>query len=375
MPMARAAAAWLAARDLRPASSLVVGTSVAPIRGIPVIEADHPLPGARSAAAADAIASFCRAVPPDALVWFLLSGGATSLMAGPEAGLTIDDLRTTYDQLLRSGLDIRAMNLVRKRLSRWGGGKLARALGHARVIQFTVSDVIGDPVDAIGSGPAAPDGGRAADAVRVIDQADLRGLLPPTVMRRLDEMASGRLADLPIAGDPLFGRVRTCIVASNRTAREAAAAFARGRGWEVHEDPEPLSGEAAEVGVRIAERVLHSNRHLYLAGGETTVRLAQATGRGGRNQELALAAAGVLAGSRTSVALLSAGTDGRDGPTDAAGALVDPGTWKRITSAGIDPARALAEHDAYPALTAAGDLLKTGPTGTNVMDLVIAGRV
>ncbi|HEX9892371.1 MAG TPA: DUF4147 domain-containing protein, partial [Gemmatimonadales bacterium] len=325
------------------------------------------------AAAADSIGSFCRATPPGSTVWFLLSGGATSLMAGPETGLTVDDLRRTYDQLLRSGLDIRAMNLVRKRLSRWGGGKLAMALSHTRVLQYTISDVVGDALDAIGSGPAVPDTGSAGEAVTLIDQAGLRAEIPAAAMRRLDDMAAGKLPDLPPARSPAFAQVTTAIVASNRTAIQAVADLARERGWEVEDEAQPLRGEAAEAGAELAQRLLaEPGRRMLLAGGETTVRVSQATGQGGRSQELALAAARILARSKSAVALLAAGTDGRDGPTDAAGGLVDQETWRRIKTAGIDPAVALANHNAYPALAAAGDLLRTGPTGTNVMDLVIA---
>ena len=374
VPMTRAAAAWLGARDLRPASSLVVAPSIEPIRGIPVIAGDHPLPGFRSAAAADSIASFCRATPPGATVWFLLSGGATSLMAGPEARLTIDDLQRSYDLLLRSGLDIRAMNLVRKRLSRWGGGKLALALAHTTIAQFTISDVVGDPLDAIGSGPMVADSGSAAEAVALIEQAGLRQLLPGSAMERLDDLAAGRIPDLPAPDVPELTRVRATIVASNRTAVEAVVELARERGWAIEADPEPMTGEAAENGTRLAERLLEGEPRLIIAGGETTVHVREATGQGGRNQELALAAARVLGKSKMPVALLAAGTDGRDGPTDAAGGLVDHTTWRRIKAAGVDPAAALESHDAYRALAASGDLLHTGPTGTNVMDLVIAAR-
>jgi glycerate-2-kinase len=328
----------------------------------------------RSAAAADSIASFCRATPPGATVWFLLSGGATSLMAGPEPRLTVQDLQGSYDQLLRSGLDIRAMNLVRKRLSRWGGGKLALVLAHAHISQFTISDVVGDTLDAIGSGPMVADGGTANEAVALIDQAGLRPLLPPTAMTRLDDLAAGRISDLPLPSTPELSRVRTAIVASNRTAVDAVIDLARERGWAIESDPEPMTGEAAEVGAGLGARLLSGGRRLVVTGGETTVHLSQAAGRGGRNQELALAAAQVLGKSKTPVALLAAGTDGRDGPTDAAGGLVDQTTWRRIKSAGVDPAAALENHDAYRALAASGDLLHTGPTGTNVMDLVIAAR-
>lgn len=376
VPMARAAAAWLGARGIRPGAGLVVAPDMEPAAGLPVLAGDHPLPGPGSAAGADAIGTFCRATPPDATVWFLLSGGATSLMAGPEAGLTVDDLRGAWDQLLRSGVDIRGMNLVRKRLSRWGGGKLATALGHARVAQFIISDVIGDRLDAIGSGPMVADTGTAADARRVVEEAGLRGRLPAAVMRRLDAMATGDIPDLPGPETPAFQRISTRLVATNRMALEAAAELGRARGCEVQIVETPLSGDAAEAGRRLAGLLAGAPRddrtRLLVAGGETTVRLpATGGGRGGRSQELALAAAAELGAAGRQAALLSAGTDGRDGPTDAAGAVVDWETWGRIRARGLDPAALLADHASYDALDASHDLLRTGLTGTNVMDLVI----
>lgn len=376
-PMARTAVAWLGARGIRPAAGLVIAPESAPAAGLPVLTGNHPSPGAESAAAAEAIGTFCRSTPPDSDVWLLLSGGASSLMAGPETGVTLDDLRASYDLLLASGLDIGAMNLVRKRLSRWGGGKLAAALAPARVTQFVISDVPGNALDAIGSGPVVPDAGSAGRALDIIERAGLRATLPRPVMRRLDSMAAGEIPDLPPADAPAFARVATVMVATNRTALEAGAEVGRSFGWRVQVEDIPLGGEAALAGTRLAEALLAApagtTPWLLVAGGETPVTLpAGSTGRGGRCQELALAAANVLRTGPPATALLAAGTDGRDGPTDAAGALVDAGTWRRIADHGLDPARALAEHDAYPALQASGDLLRTGPTGTNVGDVVIA---
>jgi hydroxypyruvate reductase len=378
-PMARTAAAWLGARGIRPAAGLVIAPESAPAAGLPVMTGNHPWPGPESAAAAEAIATFCRATPPDTDVWLLLSGGATSLMAGPETGLTLEDLRESYDLLLASGLDIGAMNLVRKRLSRWGGGKLAAALAQARVSQFLISDVPGDALDAIGSGPAVPDTGTAGGALDVIEAAGLRSRLPRPAMRRLDSMAAGEIPDLPPADAHAFARVTTVLVATNRTALEAGVDLGRSLGWRVHLEETPLSGEAAIAGVRLAEVLLAASKGptpwLFVAGGETPVTLQPGTtGMGGRCQELALAAANLLRTGPGDRALLAAGTDGRDGPTDAAGALVDSGTWGRIRDHRLDPTRALEEHDAYPALQASGDLLRTGPTGTNVGD-VVAGMV
>ena len=375
-PMARTAAAWLGARGIRPAAGLVIAPDSAPAAGLPVITGNHPWPGPESVAAAEAIGTFCRATPPDSDVWLLLSGGATSLMAGPETGLSLADLRESYDMLLASGLDIGAMNLVRKRLSRWGGGKLAAALAQARVTQFLISDVPGDALDAIGSGPAVPDSGSAGGALDVIEAAGLRSRLPRPAMRRLDSMAAGEIPDLPSADAPAFSRVTTLLVATNRTALEAGAELGRSLGWRVELEEVPLAGEASVAGIRLAEKLLAAPKStspwLLIAGGETPVTLPEGSnGSGGRCQELALAAANLLRTGPDDRALLAAGTDGRDGPTDAAGALVDSGTWRRISDQRVDARRALEEHDAYPALQAAGDLVRTGPTGTNVGDVVV----
>jgi hydroxypyruvate reductase len=195
-------------------------------------------------------------------------------------------------------------------------------------------------------------------------------------MRRLDSMAAGEIPDLPAADAPAYARVTTVLVATNRTALEAGAELGRTLGWRVHLEETPLGGEASFAGVRLAETLLAAPKGLVpwvlLAGGETPVTLPPGShGSGGRCQELALAAANLLRTGPDDRALLAAGTDGRDGPTDAAGALVDSGTWRRITDQRFDPARALEEHNAYPALQAAGDLLRTGPTGTNVGDVVV----
>ena len=375
-PMARTAAAWLGARGIRPAAGLVIAPDPAPAAGLPLLTGNHPWPGPESAAAAEAIATFCRATPPNTDVWLLLSGGATSLMAGPETGITLEELRESYDLLLASGLDIGAMNLVRKRLSRWGGGKLAAALAQARVTQFIISDVPGNALDAIGSGPAVPDTGTAGRALDIIEAAGLRSTLPRPAMRRLDSMAAGEIPDLPSADAPAFARVTTVLVATNRTALEAGAELGRSLGWRVNVEDTPLGGEAAHAGVRLAEALLAAKKGptpwLLVAGGETPVTLKPGSrGMGGRCQELALAAANLLRTGPDDRALLAAGTDGRDGPTDAAGALVDSGTWRRITDQQVDPAVALQEHNAYPALQASGDLVRTGPTGTNVGDVVV----
>lgn len=387
VPMAREAVDTLARAGIEPAGGLAVPPAAHPTPhpGISVVPGDHPEPGAGSLAAAEALARIAGTIGPEDEVWVLLSGGASSLLAAPIEGVSPDELRALYALLLGSGLDITAMNRIRKRFSRWGGGRLARALAPARVRVFVVSDVIGDDLASIGSGPCVPDPATAAEVRGLLENAGLWERVPGGVRRALLAAESGETAETPKPGDQAFARVTHDLIASNRLAVDAAAARAAALGLAPDVAHTPLAGEAARAGERIAATLLqhcgpgeiaqHSARapqRCFIWGGETTVTMGDMRpGIGGRCQELALAAARVLAGAPRQVALLAAGTDGRDGPTDAAGAVVDGATWSAIARAGRDPARDLAAHDAYPALDAAGALIRTGLTGTNVMDVVI----
>jgi hydroxypyruvate reductase len=291
-----------------------------------------------------------------------------------------------YALLLGSGLDIAAMNQVRKRFSRWGGGKLARALAPATVRVFVVSDVIGDDLAAIGSGPCVPDPTTASQLRQLLESAALWDRIPSPARKLLQAAEEGRVMETPKPGDHAFARVSLEVIASNRLALESAARHAAAVGLVPVVVAEPLAGEAAAAGASLAAFLLENcgrfsipqhaeptqTRLCFIWGGETTVSLgSDAPGLGGRCQELSLAAARVLAGASSSMALLAAGTDGRDGPTDAAGAVVDGTTWPAIVSAGRDPERDLRAHDAYRSLDAVGALLRPGLTGTNVMDIVI----
>jgi hydroxypyruvate reductase len=348
-----------------------------------MVVGDHPEPGAGSLAAADALATAAEGLTQEDEVWVLLSGGTTSLVGAPEPGLPHRDLTAIYALLLGSGLDIAAMNRIRKRFARWGGGKLARALAPARVRVYVVSDVIGDDLASIGSGPCVPDPSSAGEVRAALDKAGLWERFPDSGRRLLSRAVAGETAETPKSGDRTFARVTHELVASNRLALEAAAARAAELGLAPTIAETPLAGEAAVVGTALAASLVQdcdrrdvpqpksgAARRCFIWGGETTVTLGPSPGLGGRCQELALAAARALAGV-AGPALLAAGTDGRDGPTDAAGAIVDGGTWPAIVRAGRDPARDLAAHDAYAALDAAGVLLRPGLTGTNVMDIVI----
>lgn len=375
LPMAVAASEYLATFALVPPGGLIVPPEPgpAPHPTLSVVPGDHPQPDDGSFAAAEALGATCRAIPPGASVWVLLSGGTSALVGAPMPGISRASLGALFAALLASGLDIAAMNTVRKRFTRWGGGKLARALEGRTVTVFVVSDVNGDDLAAIGSGPCVPDPATAAEVRALLDSVGLTGGLAPDLRAVLD--GDGPLHETPKPGDPAFASVVTELIASNRLALEAAARRAAELGLVPVLHPAPMAGEASDMGSSVAAALQTycstggSQPAVHIWGGETTVTLGPAPGLGGRNQELALAAARALSGRPEPVTILAAGTDGRDGPTDAAGAIVDAGTWSAITAAGRDPATALAQHDAYPALDAAGVLLRPGMTGTNVMDV------
>ncbi len=385
LPMATTAVEVLGSRGGAPEGGLIVAPSEgrSPHPRLNLVQGDHPEPGPGSLAAAEALGAAAGRVGPSDEVWVLLSGGTTSLIGAPEPGITPAELRAIYALLLGSGLDITAMNRIRKRFSRWGGGKLARALAPARVRVYLVSDVIGDDLASIGSGPCVPDPTGASDVRALLEGVALWSRIPESARQLVWSTASGKTAETPKPGDQAFARVTLELVASNRLALEAAAKRAAELGLAPRVVETPLAGEASTAGAGVAASLVNNCARLSIPqpslspscliwGGETTVTLGEnPTGLGGRSQELALAAARELDGAGNGVALLAAGTDGRDGPTDAAGAVVDGRTWNGIKTRGRDPAHDLAAHDAYPALDSVGALLKPGLTGTNVMDIVI----
>ena len=383
LPMAEAAVHSLQRRGLEPAGGVIVAPAPgrSPHPRVTYIQGDHPEPGSGSLAAAEALGAMTARVKARDEVWVLLSGGTTSLVGAPEAGLAPHELTAIYRLLLGSGLDITAMNRIRKRFTRWGGGKLARALVPARVKVYIVSDVIGDDLPSIGSGPCVPDPTTAAEVRALLEGAGLWRRIPESARTLVTLAEAGTTAETPKPGDPAFARVTLELIASNRLALEAAANRATELGLVPSVMETPISGEASVVGATIATHLLdrrapdpnaQSGAFALIWGGETTVSLGDNGGSlGGRCQELALAAARVMKNAPDGLALLAAGTDGRDGPTDAAGAIVDGKTWAAIAANGRDPARDLAGHDAYHALDAAGALLRPGLTGTNVMDIVI----
>jgi len=321
------------------------------------LESAHPLPDESSLAAGEALLAYLAALPEGMPLLFLLSGGASALVEVLPEGVTPAELGRVNNWLLASGLAIKQMNSVRKRLSCIKGGRLARHLGGRRCLQLLISDVPGDDPATIGSGPLFPS-----------TDEPLPATLPDWLQALLQQGE-----EPPVAGDSLFDSIETHIIASNDLARRAVLEKAREMGLKVHDHPGHFQGQAEELASEFAQALLQGEAGIYLWGGESSVRLPARPGRGGRNQHLALAVARLLAG-HGNILLLAAGTDGSDGPTEEAGALVDGATVKRGEEEGGSAVRALAAADSGSFLEASGDLIETGPTGTNVMDLVIGWR-
>lgn len=360
------------------ATGLVIvpgGTPGPPPPGIAVREAAHPVPDEAGVTATQELLERLSRVGADTLVVVLLSGGASALLVAPAEGLTLADKQAITRALLESGADIAELNAVRKHCSEVKGGGLARrAARSAGCWTLVLSDVVGDDPAVIGSGPTVADPSTWADVARVLERRLPTEAVPAAVRARVAGGLAGRVPETVKVGDPALARVRLRIVGGNAAAVAAAAAEAEARGYTPTVRAAPIVGDAAEAGRDLAAslRALPRGRRVALvAGGEPTVRVSPG-GRGGRAQHLALAAA--LALHDLPAVLLAAGTDGVDGPTDAAGACVDGETAGRIRAAGIDPEAALRATDSYAALRASGDLLPGGSTGTNVADVVVGLR-
>lgn len=335
------------------------------------VHGSHPVPDEASLAAADALLDLARTTPRGTLLLVLLSGGASALVAAPAAGLELRDVRLATAALLASGADIQAVNTIRRHCDRVkGGGLLRAAAGAAAVWTLALSDVIGDEPAAIGSGPTAPDPTTFRDAAGILERWVPEA---PGVLRAvLAEGVAGRREETVKPGDPLLRRAAFVVIGSNVVAVDALTTAAGRAGYRAERLGAPVAGDAARAGEALGRRLrdlsVAGGRVALVGGGEPTVRVVPG-GRGGRAQQLALAAAPVLAGTRC--LLLAAGTDGIDGPTDAAGAWVDGGTMAEARRLGLDPAAALAATDAHPVLARLGALVHTGPTGTNVADVVL----
>jgi hydroxypyruvate reductase len=340
---------------------------------IRVFAAGHPLPDASSAAAATAALHAVRSAAPDDVVVVLLSGGASSLLALPSDGISVEDYRDTTRVLQNAGASIDELNCVRKQIDVVKAGGLARAAAPRRVVALIISDVVDNRLDVIGSGPLTPDSTGPLDALAVLRRYNVVAQVPSGVLRHIENASRSNDRDRSAVS---YEHVRTQIIADNRHALDAAVAYSRKLGYNAVLIAEPTTGPARDAGRYIGARLRAAQPDAapscMLAGGETTV-VVTGNGIGGRNQELALAAA-IEIDRLSNCVLLSAGTDGIDGPTHAAGAIVDGGTCDRIRSVGLVPAELLGRNDSYTALAASDDLLITGPTGTNVMDIQILLR-
>ncbi len=346
-----------------------------PLRRVEVTEAGHPVPDEAGLRGAEKVKEMLALTGESDLVIFLLSGGGSALLPSPAPGLTLDDKKRLTQLLLDSGADIREINTIRKHISALKGGQLARLAFPSTLVSLILSDVIGDRLDSIASGPTVPDPTTFSDCLQVIDRYGLADKIPRAVLDHLRKGARGEVSETPRPGDPAFERAQNLIVGSNIQALLAAEEKAKALGYNCLILSSSIEGETCEIArmhTALAREILASGHPVnrpacLISGGETTVTI-RGGGLGGRNQEFALAAAIAVDGLEN-VAILSGGTDGTDGPTDAAGAIADGTTVDRARDLGLEADAHLRENDSYHFFEPLGDLLMTGPTLTNVMDL------
>lgn len=377
--MAGAALSHCGDAGLSVTGGVVISTAVAeaPIPTIEMVQGDHPVPGVRSAYAAERLGALVERIGQHDVVLLLLSGGTSSLVGAPIDGVRAEDLAALHALLLGAGVPITRMNAVRKRFSRWGAGRLAAALDCGRVIPILLADVPNEDPAMIGSGPVSADALEAWHVERILRDAGIAVQVPLSVASAIGAMRAGVMPETPKPGTPAFARVEAPFVVGNEAALEAIAARAVASGrTPVLLSRTALQGDATAAGRTIAHSIARATVGSCLIwGGETTVRLPAQHGLGGRCQQLALAAAEILDEVGANGAwLLAAGTDGRDGPAPAAGALVHSGTWRTSAARGGDPRASLRRCDAYAALAAADAIIAERQTGTNVMDIVVAVR-
>ncbi len=339
-------------------------------------EAGHPLPDENGLKAAREIVRVLKEADKSTLVICLVSGGGSALLVAPYRDITLADKQDVTGMLLQAGADIYELNTVRKHLSALKGGRLAETAQPATIISLILSDVMGDRLDMIASGPTAPDKTTYNDAHNVFRKYKLEGRLPSSVAETIDKGIRGLVPETPKDDDPVFQRVSNIIVGSNKMATDAARNAAELWGYGTTVISTELSGEASIVAGELAKKAIDSKKALapgdkacLIAGGETTVTV-RGNGKGGRNTELALVFGMEIKGL-PGITFLSAGTDGTDGPTDAAGAFVDGQTVAKAAGAGIDAGEYLKNNDSYTFFSRTGDLFITGPTRTNVMDIQI----
>jgi len=342
-----------------------------------LMEAGHPIPDENGQTGANAVMEMAGQASSSDLVICLISGGGSALLPLPAIGLTLKDKQDTAQLLLDCGATIHEVNTIRKHISMIKGGRLAEAAFPAPVITLILSDVVGDNLDVIASGPTVPDSGTFRDCLTILNKYDISDKLPRAVKEFIHSGAQGKITDTPKKGNPVFEKTTTSIVGSNMDAIREAEKKAKELGYNVLVLSSMIQGETKTVAcvhTAIAKEIRKTGRPLpppacILSGGETTVTI-RGGGKGGRNQEFALAAAMDLAGEEN-ILVMSGGTDGTDGPTDAAGAFADTDTMKRASALEMNPASFLNNNDSYHFFEKTNDLVITGPTNTNVMDLRI----
>lgn len=345
------------------------------LQTLPLLEAGHPIPDAAGVEGAQMVRNVLSQLNARDLLLVAISGGASALLPAPAAPLDLNAKQRTTDLLLRAGANIEELNTVRKHLSALKGGRLAALAYPATVVGLLLSDVIGDSLDVIGSGLTAPDASTFDAAVEVLKKFGVWGSVPRAVRRYLEAGLAKEIPETPKPGDPIFKNVQNIVIGSNRLALSAGARRAELLGYRPLILTSTLAGETREVArvhAEILREILSSGHPVsppvcVVSGGETTVTV-RGRGKGGRNQEFALSAALAIAGLRNAM-VFSAGTDGTDGPTDAAGAVATGETVRKAAALGLIAAEHLENNDAYSFFEALGDLVKTGPTGTNVMDI------
>jgi hydroxypyruvate reductase len=348
-----------------------------PLKRTEIIEAGHPIPDQKGYEGAKKIQRLLKESGQKDLVIFLLSGGGSALLPFPVDGIELKEKQEATQLLLDCGADIKEINTIRKHISRMKGGWLAKWAYPSTVIGFILSDVVGDPLDVIGSGPTVPDPSTFEEATEILKKYDLLNKISLSIQEHLQLGKEGKAEETPKPGDAIFEKVYNMIIGSNIIALRAAEKEATSLGFNTLILSSSIVGEtreAARFHTAIAKEVISSGNPIpkpacILSGGETTVTI-KGNGLGGRNQEFALAGAIEISGIEK-VVLLSGGTDGSDGPTDATGAVADHATVRRAESMGLDPKVHLENNDAYPFFKKLGDLLITGPTHTNVMDVRI----
>lgn len=347
---------------------------------VDIFEAGHPVPDENTLNHSKRIVEIAKNAGESDLVLCLISGGGSSLFEVLPRSVSLEDLQKMNDLLLSSGAEITEMNALRKHVSGVKGGKLLRSVYPASCVSLIISDILHDPADSIASGPTAEDKTTYRDAQVVLHKYALDRKIPASILSHIEQGVEGKISETVKEGEPALKKAKNFIIGNIDIAMHAAKQEASKLGYESVTSYDLMRGEASEMGASIVQilRQYTQGRDIYkqplcmIFGGETTVTLGKKSGRGGRNQELALSALLYLRDSEKDFVLLCAGTDGTDGPTDAAGAIISGATLEKAENLGLDPEQFLQEHNAYPFFEKTDSLLKTGPTGTNVMDLVIA---